>query len=693
MSTILTMLWLSTAVTAAVPPLDVPVGATPVLEDRFPQASVAFASDVESLPDLVYSAPPGFRPLRLDVYRPRNAGRIAGGLPLVIYVHGGGWQGGHTRHSGAFANWPGVLALLASKGYVVASIEYRLSGEARFPAAIQDVKTSIRWLRSKSAQFGIDATRAIIWGGSAGGQLAALAATSCNVEPLAPVFMKQGSPDPESPLAAQSDCVQGVVAWYGIFDFVNAPLSGPAEQLASSAAGKYLGCALSNCRSTAELASPVSHLDKRDPPALLIHGDLDKVVPVAQSRLFHEALQANNVAAKLLVIEGADHSFIGADAEATRRASLLALNATFEFIDVTVGRTGPVPAGNPQAAGAAIEHCKPRADLEFLCGFQRPEDVVRIPGTRWLIYSGFSRGAGLRLVDTAAHSARPLTYDVSEAHEKGDWPQCRTPPGSAAFSTQGLSIRDLGRSQYRLHVINHGDRESIEIFSVDAQAAEPRFTWSGCVLMPPGLAANSVATFSDGTILVTVLTHPGRTITDFWRGENTGAVYSWTPGETVFRLLAGTELPGNNGLETSSDDKEFFVVAFGWRSVVVFSRDDPSHPLRRAVAPGFMPDNIHWDSGKLLLAGMQYDEPACGGIRKIIDGKADEMRCHRGYTVAHLDPHSMHFTIAAYAEPDPDFNGVSAASIVAGELWLGSYQADRVAWRIAPVAGQAPAHP
>ena len=336
----LATMWLSTSIAAAVPTPDVPVDANPVLEDRFPQHSVAFGSDVESLPDLVYSVSPGFRPLRLDLYRPRKAGSTAGGLPLIVYVHGGGWQAGHTRHAGAFANWPAVLALLASKGYVVVSIEYRLSGEARFPAAIQDVKTSIRWLRSKSAQFGIDPTRAIIWGGSAGGHLAALAATSCKVEPLAPEFLKQGSPDPQSPLATQSDCVQGLVSWYGIFDFVNGPLSGPPEQSASSAVGKFLGCAPADCKSAAELASPVSQLDKDDPPALLIHGELDKVVPLAQSLLFHEALQSKKVAAKLLVIKGVDHSFIGADAEATRRASLQALAATFEFIDATVGKKG-----------------------------------------------------------------------------------------------------------------------------------------------------------------------------------------------------------------------------------------------------------------------------------------------------------------------------------------------------------------
>src|SRR5687767_3574123 len=84
--------------------------AAPVLEDRYPAAKVVFGSDVESHPDLIYSTPAGFRPLRLDLYRQAKPNGLR---PLVVYIHGGGWQSGHTRHSGAFANWPEVLASLA----------------------------------------------------------------------------------------------------------------------------------------------------------------------------------------------------------------------------------------------------------------------------------------------------------------------------------------------------------------------------------------------------------------------------------------------------------------------------------------------------------------------------------------------------------------------------------------------------
>jgi acetyl esterase/lipase len=335
-------LWLSSGLPATTLE-NVLVEASPVLEDRFPQAKVPFGEGVEASPDVVYSVPPGFRPLRLDLYRPRASGDKREKLPLVVYVHGGGWQSGHTRHAGAFGSWPNVLAMLASRGYVVASIEYRLSGEARFPAAIHDVKTAIRWLRRKSSQLGIDPGRVIVWGGSAGGQLAALAATSCEVESLAPVFLKDGQPDLQSPLNTQSDCVQGLVAWYGVFDFTG-PLANLAQRETGSPVGKYLGCALAECAEVAALASATTHLDRSDPPALLIHGELDKVVPSVQSTGFDAAARVKGVKTELLIIKGIDHSFIGANPSVTRDASLQALQATFAFFD-SITRPARTTAG------------------------------------------------------------------------------------------------------------------------------------------------------------------------------------------------------------------------------------------------------------------------------------------------------------------------------------------------------------
>ena len=313
------------------------IAATPVLEDRYPVRRTAFADGVESYADLIYSTPLGYRPLRLDLYRPtRSSDR--GPLPLVLYIHGGGWQSGHTRHAGAFEDWPAVLASLSARGYVVVSIEYRLNREAAFPAAVHDVKNAIRWLREHSREYGIDATRAVVWGGSAGGQLAALAATTCNVASLAPPPVTGSAANTSS---TTSDCVQGLVAWYGVFDFaplLNVPAApGAAGQQGPSPQERYLGCAASQCATAAAAASAITYLDRADPPALLIHGALDKVVPVQQSKSFEAALKGKGVSVELLIIPGVDHSFIGSTHASTQAASLSALDRTFEFIDKTIG--------------------------------------------------------------------------------------------------------------------------------------------------------------------------------------------------------------------------------------------------------------------------------------------------------------------------------------------------------------------
>jgi acetyl esterase/lipase len=341
----------SVAVATAVAAPQPAVGTKPVLEDRYPERRTTFSGGVVGLADLTYESLAGYRPLTLDLYRPAN---LSPARPLVLYVHGGGWQSGHTRHSGAFENWPAVLASIAERGYVVASLEYRLSGEARFPAAIQDVKAAIRWLRTHASEYGIDPKRAVIWGGSAGGQLAALAGTTCGVAALEPpgsaaaqrpepgAVGSAPSPPPASPsTSAVSDCVQGVVAWYGIFDFetLAAQSSGGLNADDPGAApARYLGCALAKCGAEVIAAASSTHyLDAQDAPVLLIHGVSDHTVPIQQSRAYLAALKAKGVKAELLEIPGVDHSFIGATPEATRAASLQALQKSLEFIDRTVG--------------------------------------------------------------------------------------------------------------------------------------------------------------------------------------------------------------------------------------------------------------------------------------------------------------------------------------------------------------------
>ncbi|MDF7775596.1 alpha/beta hydrolase [Sphingomonas sp. AOB5] len=285
----------------------------PVLDDRYPVRSTAFAGGVTGLSDIVFSTIPGYRPLRLDLYLPPEAMR-AKPRPLVIYVHGGGWSGGHTRHAGASANFPDVLAALAGEGFVVASIEYRLSGEAKFPAQLQDVRAAIRFLRDNSARYGIDPARVGLWGGSAGGHLAALAALTCGVPGI-------------DSRPAGSECVQAAAIWYGVFDF-------PAMMAAPDGAPlALLGCTAGTpCpEDRIRAASPLSYLDRNDPPFLLIHGTADRVIPASQSATALERMRATGIPVEAILMPGLDHSLIGATPAETRDGTVRALNATFDF--------------------------------------------------------------------------------------------------------------------------------------------------------------------------------------------------------------------------------------------------------------------------------------------------------------------------------------------------------------------------
>lgn len=349
-------------------------------------------------------------------------------------------------------------------------------------------------------------------------------------------------------------------------------------------------------------------------------------------------------------------------------------------------------AGMLAAGQSAAPACTPDPPLAYVCGAEKPEDVLVLPDTPWLVASGFSPGAGLKLVDrrdrqlTRWFTGAPDQIQPDPALTRS----CPAPLDPALFNARGLSLRKLDAGHWRLLVVNHGGRESIEQFDIALGDGPPKLTWRGCQPMPPGQVANAVASFADGTVLATVLTRPGTSIADFVEGRVTGGVWRLAPGAPSFTLLPGTELPGNNGLEVDPDQRRFYVIAFGWHAVVVYDRTDTRAPLARVDAPDFMPDNLHWTGGRLLLAGMRLDEPACGGLRRVIHGVADPMRCHRGWVVGELDLTHHRIATVAYGLPAPGFNGLSAAALSDGDLWLGSFQSDRLAVLPLPHAKEAP---
>lgn len=294
---------------------------------------VTFPGGIAARSDIIYATPIGYRPLTLDVYAPQQ---VAGPKrPLLIYVHGGSWLAGHPREAAAYKDWPALLARMAARGYVVASVSYRLSREAPFPTQIQDVKKAIQFLRANADTYGIDPERVGIWGDSAGGHLVGLAGVTCGVAAFAPVVEapRRGPPPPPAP-PPPSDCVQAVVGWYGIYDFLDeGPIKRPPPP-PEDPVRLFLGCKTEQCTDAQKRAvSPVTYVDKGDAPMLLIHGSEDFAVPARQSEIMAEKLNAVGVPAQVHIIQGANHGWYAKTPEASRDASRKAMELTIDYFD------------------------------------------------------------------------------------------------------------------------------------------------------------------------------------------------------------------------------------------------------------------------------------------------------------------------------------------------------------------------
>lgn len=228
----------------------------------------------------------GFRHLEMDVYRSDAQGDAR--WPLLHYVHGGGWRvSSRQRAPRETRAWqPDMFAQLAEAGFVVAANDYRFSGEALFPAAIEDTTDALAWLRANADRFGIDATRVVLFGQSAGGYLAAAVGLDPSIPP-----------------------VQGIVCWYPMTDFSVIADDDSAADFPAA----WLGAPLSTVPDLVA-ASRVPRLARADaPPVLLQHGTADTMAPYEQSVLLRDALASAGARVELETVEGADHFFGGAD--------------------------------------------------------------------------------------------------------------------------------------------------------------------------------------------------------------------------------------------------------------------------------------------------------------------------------------------------------------------------------------------
>jgi acetyl esterase/lipase len=242
---------------------------------------------VQILNDIEY-AKVGDISLKLDLRLPTD---VAGPFPVIVYIHGGGWSSGNKSSNRA--------TRFATKGFAVASIDYRPSGQAVFPAQLEDCKAAIRFLRANAEKYGLDANHIGAFGHSAGGHLAAMLGTTGGIEELEGTG---GNPD-------QSSRVQAVVDWSGPADLLKLYEGAAANRTGSGAVKGLLGGPADEKKELAALASPITHVSKDDAPFLVMHGEVDSIVPVDQGKAMHEALLKAGVQSTWKSYPGAEHAF------------------------------------------------------------------------------------------------------------------------------------------------------------------------------------------------------------------------------------------------------------------------------------------------------------------------------------------------------------------------------------------------
>lgn len=316
-------------------------------------------TNFEVIKDLAYG--PTSQAQKLDLIRSKI--RPTGSAPLILFIHGGGWREGDK------GSFPPALEKLTAEGFVCATVNYRLSGEAKFPAAIEDCKSALRFLRSKAAEYGIDTNRVGVWGSSAGGHLAALMGTSGDVAD----FKKNGVH------TGLSDRVQAVVDFFGPSDFLKmkGQPSSFDHMAANSPESEFLGGAVESMVETAKQASPMTYVGADDPPFLIMHGDKDKVVPINQSELFFKTLQDAKVPSHFVVVTNGGHGFRGPEIDrevlAFFKETLASKNAPQKTVPKkATGNSGP-PKGifvsGPPASSRSASLVPALMDKEYVDGF------------------------------------------------------------------------------------------------------------------------------------------------------------------------------------------------------------------------------------------------------------------------------------------------------------------------------------
>lgn len=311
-----------------------------------------------------------------------------------------------------------------------------------------------------------------------------------------------------------------------------------------------------------------------------------------------------------------------------------------------------------------------------ICGLQSPEDLERLPGGRELLVSefgGLASGPGrLSALDMKSRAVRRL-YPENALRGEKKWGDagCPREPG-AEFSPHGIHLSRRSDGQWQLLVVNHGGRESIEIFALEHARTGVALAWRGCVPAEGDAFLNDVVALPDGGFLVTVMMKRGDSgaLARAYRGEHTGYVLRWHP-QAGWSRLPGSDGAMPNGIQTDARARYAFVAATGSNEVIKLSLPDGA---RLGAAATAHPDNLSWTrDGRLLATGMND----LGDLTVLRCDTGDEPECFVPSHVDAIDPQTLRVR-RLFAYGNRELHPASIGLLVGPRLYVGSYAGDRL---------------
>ena len=319
-------------------------------------------------------------------------------------------------------------------------------------------------------------------------------------------------------------------------------------------------------------------------------------------------------------------------------------------------------------------------DIKYLKGPLNAEDMLPLGDTQWLVTSGLNgnstnkdHNGHIYLVNRKEKTFKELFPGATQKieHDKEMFNACPRPVNHNKFSVHGLDLKQQSSGLYHLYVINHGEREAIEVFNIDAKGAKPAISWSGCVILPKEVMANSVTILPDGGFLTTNYfdpTNPNSRM-ELIQGKISGAVYEWHPGGEV-KAVKGTELSGPNGITLSPDNELVYLTAFGTHEILRFNRTKSPVTLER-VKVEITPDNIRWgDDDMLYTVGNNHVPPE----------ECQKPPCRAGWSVYSVHPESLEVKRIFSIDQTAALQNGTTALVVDNEIWVGTFAGDMIAY-------------